>query len=262
MISLIPMAGKGSRFQVEGYRLPKPFIPVMGKPMFAACLSSLPQARKTIFICPDSFLRQYPFAGELSKIKPETEILALEKPTEGQACTCLKAKGLLNPHESLLISSIDYQLIYNNRTFREMTEKPEIDVIVMSFKTGSILKKKAESFAYCRQLPEDPGKICEIVEKKTISPNPQFDPAVTGTFWFRKAADFIWCAQKMIAENLRVNGEFYVGTSINFLIQAGKNVQLFPVDKFISFGDPFELELYQFWEEFFYQSPFHPHGTT
>lgn len=258
MISLIPMAGQGSRFQLDGYRLPKPFIPIMNKPMFAACLSSLPVARQTIFICPESFLRQFPFQKELDKLRIETQVLALKEPTEGQACTCLAAKEFMVPKEPLLISSIDYQLVYNDAEFLTLSHNPQIDVIVMSFKTGSILKKKAESFAYCRLKPSF-SLTTEIVEKKTISDMPQNDPAVTGTFWFRQADDFIYCAEKMIAENRRVNGEFYVGTSINYLIDIGKQVHIFPIDKFISFGDPFELELYQFWEEFFYQNPFHPY---
>ena len=30
---VIPMAGRGSRFQTQGYQLPKPLIPIHGKPM-------------------------------------------------------------------------------------------------------------------------------------------------------------------------------------------------------------------------------------
>ena len=54
-------------------------------------------------------------------------------------------------------------------------------------------------------------------------------------------------SEKTISKNIRVNNEFYVGTSINQLIEAGKKVVCFPVEKFISFGDPFELNLYQYW---------------
>ena len=67
-------------------------------------------------------------------------------------------------------------------------------------------------------------------------------------------------AKRMIEKNIRINNEFYVGTSINQLIEEGLDVRIFPVGKFISFGDPFELELYQAWEEFFYQEKRHPYS--
>tara|TARA_Y100000310_G_scaffold175397_1_gene175448 strand:- start:154 stop:297 length:144 start_codon:yes stop_codon:yes gene_type:complete len=38
---LIPMAGAGSRFQEQGYDLPKPLIDVCGKPMIERVIESL-----------------------------------------------------------------------------------------------------------------------------------------------------------------------------------------------------------------------------
>ena len=58
MVSLIPMAGLGSRFTQDGYRLPKPFIPILGMPMFMAALRSFPEAAKYVFLCRENFLHQ------------------------------------------------------------------------------------------------------------------------------------------------------------------------------------------------------------
>ena len=38
---VIPMAGAGSRFQEQGYELPKPLIDVCGKPMIERVINSL-----------------------------------------------------------------------------------------------------------------------------------------------------------------------------------------------------------------------------
>lgn len=38
---VIPMAGAGSRFQKAGYKLPKPLIPVLGKPMIQLVVENL-----------------------------------------------------------------------------------------------------------------------------------------------------------------------------------------------------------------------------
>jgi len=50
---VIPMAGRGSRFQQVGYRDPKPLIPVLGKPMIERVIDNLRPAapHRFIFIC-------------------------------------------------------------------------------------------------------------------------------------------------------------------------------------------------------------------
>ena len=48
------------------------------------------------------------------------------------------------------------------------------------------------------------------------------------------------------------NKEYYVGNSINYLIKKKKkNFITFDVDYWISFGNPFELDIYHYWEELF-----------
>jgi hypothetical protein len=51
--------------------------------------------------------------------------------------------------------------------------------------------------------------------------------------------------------DLRINGEIFVGNSLNVLINRGKNFIAFDVDSWISYGDPFELDIYNFWEGIF-----------
>jgi len=43
-----------------------------------------------------------------------------------------------------------------------------------------------------------------------------------------------------------------VATSINTLIEAGKRFVIFDIDQWISFGDPLELRVYEYWEDHFH----------
>ena len=43
-VNIIPMAGEGSRFVNQGYKLPKPLIPVNGVPMVVRAAKCLPDA--------------------------------------------------------------------------------------------------------------------------------------------------------------------------------------------------------------------------
>jgi choline kinase len=144
------MAGGGSRFLQEGYQVPKPFITVHGMPMFVAALKSFPKAEQYVFICQKSFLNKFPFAREIQVHFPGSLVLSVDKVTEGQACTCLLAKDHIEQDSNLLISSIDYQLVYDENRFEELSKDPSVDVIVFTFKTGGITKKDPSAFAYCR----------------------------------------------------------------------------------------------------------------
>ncbi len=90
-----------------------------------------------------------------------------------------------------------------------------------------------------------------IIEKECISENPELDQMVTGTFWFKRGSFFSDAAQSLITSKKKVNNEYYVGTSINHLIDKGLSVKFFEVDQWVSFGDPIELNLYYFWEDYF-----------
>ena len=48
-----------------------------------------------------------------------------------------------------------------------------------------------------------------------------------------------------------VNNEYYVGNNINLAIEKKLKFINFNIDQWISLGDPFELQLYEYWNNFF-----------
>ncbi len=248
MLNLIPMAGSGSRFKEEGFRVPKPMIPVLGKPMSVAACLSFPPADRWIFLAHQEHVRLYPIRDNLAQHFPDVEVFPVAQKTEGQACTCLLAKDKFQMDEELFIASCDYQTVYDAAAYERLTADPSIDVVVWTFRGRGLVKKDPRAFAYCRT---EGDRVTEVVEKELISGRPDEDPAVVGSFYFRKGELFVRGAEEMIRKNIRVKNEFYVGTSINQLIAEGKKAVIFDVEKFISFGDPLEMKVFQYWEEYF-----------
>lgn len=244
------MAGLGKRFFSEKYRLPKPFIPVQGKDAFITAVNSFPRAQEYIFIAQEEHIKRYKMEKKLNNIGWNHRIVALNQVTEGQACTCLLAKDFFKKDLPLFIASCDYQMIYDEALYQSLLNDPKVDIIIWTFKIKHIKKARFEDFAYCR-INKNSKKVEEIVEKQVISNNPENDHAVVGSFTYKRSQDFVLGAEQMIQKNIRINNEFYVGTSINQLIEAGYHVVAFEIDQFISFGTPLELELMQYWEEFF-----------
>ena len=71
------------------------------------------------------------------------------------------------------------------------------------------------------------------------------DPAVVATFWFKKARIFTEATKKMIAENDRVNGEFYVDQVVSHVLALGYSARIFDIDRYIGWGTPTDYENYQ-----------------
>ena len=59
---IVPMAGRGSRFSSAGFTVPKPLIPVGGKPMIQWVIENVrpAQAHRFTFICLREHLETYP----------------------------------------------------------------------------------------------------------------------------------------------------------------------------------------------------------
>ena len=248
-INLVPMAGRGSRFRDYGYRVAKPLIQVRGERMVLRTLASLPEAHKWIFLLRTQDLGRHPIERALREFAPDCTVIAVDHDTSGQAATCLLATDQLDPASGLLITSSDYEHRYNVAEWNDVLRDPSIDGAIWTYRMGAGLVKNPMAFAYCRTEPD--GRVLEVVEKRTISDNPGDDPLVVGTFWYRRSADFVWSATRMIERGITVNGEHYVGTSINQLIEAGKRFVIFDIEQWISFGDPFELKVLEFWEGYF-----------
>lgn len=250
-LNLVPMAGKGSRFQKEGFRVTKPLIQIHDEPMLVAAAKSFPPAKRWFFLLRDTELQKHPIEKAILKLWTSAQILPVDHDTSGQAATCLLAEKELKAQESLLIASCDYQTIYDKKKWSELTQDSSVDGVIWTNRMGAHLFKDPKAFAYTR-VASDGETVLEVVEKDTISEEPGKDPMVVGTFWYRRSSDFIMGAKSMIEEGVTVNGEHYVGTSINSLIKKGLRFKIFDVTQWISFGDPFELQVYQYWEEHFF----------
>ena len=255
-INIIPMAGKGSRFKEKSYNSIKAMIQIENESMFIKTTKSFPKSKKWIFIFRDTPKLKY--SNILTVVKErfkKNKILVLEKETSGQAATCLRAKNFLKPKESLFIASCDYISIYDQIKWEKMIKSEnEADVIIWTYKPNDIIVKDFNAFAYCKINP-DTGLVDEIKEKEIISNNPRNDEMIIGSFWFKNSKDFINSAENAIKNDLNVNGEHYIGNSLNYLIKKGKRIKTFKVDKWVSFGDPFELEIHNYWEDYFYKNP-------
>lgn len=228
---VMPMAGLGSRFRQAGFQTPKPLIEVRGRPMYAWATESLPLEKSTrlIFILLASQPEFPALQADIEKryARHQPVILTVPELTAGQAITVLRARELINNDEPLLIHNADTAFDADH-SWVERAAAENLDGALLVFPSN----EKRWSFSRANA----DGLVAEVREKEVVSPW-----ASTGTYWFRRGADFVRAAEERVNTGRREASEFYVGPLYNDLIARGVRVKNFPIRKLYCFGTPEDL---------------------
>ena len=252
-ILILPMAGAGSRFQMQGYTLPKPLLPVEEKPMVVQAVDCLPPSKQTVFICLEDHLKSYSLQDTLTGSFKNTSVLSIGGVTEGQACTCDVALSQLSipDEQSILISACDNGVYYNPSEYYKLVDDPSIDVIVWSFTNNPTSKLYPHMYAW---LDVDTDGFIQDVSIKKPFADKEAKHCIIGTMFFRKASVYREGLTEIYEKNIRTNGEFYVDNLLNPLIQKGYKVKVFEVKNYLCWGTPNDYKTYNYWSEYFNKS--------
>jgi len=232
---LIPMAGEGSRFRTENFRLPKPFIPIDGKPMIQWVFENLSAPNiNTNFICVIRSEHDTAFniKEHLEALDSRVQVVYADALTDGAACTCLLAKHLIEDDTPLLIANSDQFVEWDASEFYAVALSSGRDGTVLCFHHPRELNDTKWSYAKLDQNEN----ITDIQEKKVIS-----EHATVGLYFWNKGSDFVRCAEKMISRSILVNGEFYVAPVYNEGVNDGSAYKVHHCDKMWGLGTPADV---------------------
>lgn len=242
---VIPMAGEGSRFKSAGYTVPKPFIPVGGKPMIQWVIENMipkqiPQEHyklKFHLIVRTSHMT----ANRIDKLfwdlpsNVSYTYHTTDGVTQGAACSVLLAEKEINNEDPLLIVNSDQYLEWNPDMFYKTLLNPEYDGNILTFYQPNTQDLK---WSYAKVNEE--GLVTEVQEKKWISPF-----ATVGLYGWKKGRQFVYYAKQMIAKNIRVNNEFYVCPVYNESIADDHHVRVKLCSGMWGLGVPEDLEIFR-----------------
>jgi UDP-N-acetylglucosamine diphosphorylase / glucose-1-phosphate thymidylyltransferase / UDP-N-acetylgalactosamine diphosphorylase / glucosamine-1-phosphate N-acetyltransferase / galactosamine-1-phosphate N-acetyltransferase len=233
---VIPMAGAGSRFLDAGFKKPKPFIDVLGKPMIVHILENLSyKDAQYILIAREEHMERE--ADVVKMIEGEYNVLfhPIGHLTEGAACTVLHARKYINNKDPMIIANSDQIVDINFYEFVDDCFMRNLDGSIMTFKDPE--KNAKWSFAQI----DTHGVVAEVREKVPIS-----DLATVGIYMYKYGSDFVDGAIDMIVKNDRVNNEFYVCPVYNYAIINNKKIGVYdiPFKTMHGLGTPDDLTLY------------------
>jgi dTDP-glucose pyrophosphorylase len=238
-VNLIPMAGAGQRFVDAGYLLPKPLIPVAGVPMIVRAASALPPADHWIFVCRSQHVRDAAIDREVARHFSPATVLTVDHLTDGQASTCLLAAGELRPDDQLTIGACDNGMTYDHALLEERW-RGGADAVIWTFRRNTAVLKNPSMYGWV-SVDAD-GRVTGVSCKVPLSSRPMEDHAVIGTFSFRNASDFLRAAERTIALERRVNGEFYLDVVLDQAVADGLDVRVLEVERYACWGTPEDLE--------------------
>ena len=248
---ILPMAGKGSRFEREGYLKPKPLLDVDNLPMILQAVNCLPESDNNVFMCLKEHIDNFNIDTVLTEYYPNTKIIPIDTTTEGQACTCEIgiSEADVDLESPVLISACDNGVYYDSDKYLEMVNDESIDIIVWTFRNNQSSKTNPNAYAWLDV--DENGFVKHISCKNFIYDDPLKTHAIIGTMFFRKNKYFIDGLKKNYEENVRTNGEFYVDDVLNQNIKSGLKVKVFEVKNYICWGTPNDYKTYQYWYDYF-----------
>ena len=233
---VIPMAGMGSRFSDAGFKNPKPFIDVAGKPMIERVLDNLsaPDVRFILLVREEHIKNYSKFINAIKKTY-NSVIFPISDLTQGTACTVLLARNLINDDTPMIIANSDQIIDINFSDYINDALSRDLDGSILTF--SNLDKNPKWSFAKLDQN----NHVTEVAEKKPISTY-----ATVGIYYFKKGSDFIEGAIDMILQQDTTNGEYYSCPVYNYLINKRLIVGIYNMEEseMHGIGTPEDLNRY------------------
>lgn len=230
------MAGAGAKFKEMGYSFPKPLIDVGGKPMIQLVIESLKTKvnHRFIFVCLREHYEKYSLKEIFENVtNGNYEVVVLNGPTKGAACTVMTAIDFINNDEDLLIANSDQIIDIRLDDFINFARDDSLEGSIMTFPSSH------PKWSYVKT--DKDGLVYEVAEKKVISSN-----ATVGIYHFSEGKQFIDSARSMLEKDIRINDEFYVCPIYNELILGGGRVKIWPIspESMHGLGTPEDLNSY------------------
>ncbi|MGV1896706.1 glycosyltransferase family 2 protein [Agrobacterium vitis] len=219
VVLVVPGAGEGSRFAKDGWLKPKPFIDVGGKPMIERVLENVrPRNSKVVALLRSDHIEKN--VSIVDRIGRVASVQSVEKLTEGTLCTVMLARKHFSDSDIIIVANSDQLIDFSVDDFVDDCVNRNLDGSILVFKDPELNPKW--SFAKVNEH----GLVEEVAEKKAIS-----EYATVGVYLFRRADALIKATVDMIANNDRINNEFYTCPVYNYMIDEGARIGIYEVEK-------------------------------
>ena len=220
---IVPMAGRGSRLRPHTLTVPKPLIPIAGKPIVQRLVEDIAKVvnepiEEVAFVTDESFGVEEQLTNIATSLGAKASIYYQDKPLgTGHAIMCAK--------ESLSGPCI---VAYADTLFKADFElDPEADAVIW-------VKQVPNPEAYGVVKLNDKSEIVELVEKPTEKVS---DLAVIGIYYFKSGEALKTSLQSVLDAKLMHGGEYQINDGIKDLMKQGKVFKTGKVNEWMDCGN-------------------------
>jgi dTDP-glucose pyrophosphorylase len=211
---VVPAAGLGSRFRNVGVQTAKPLIPILGKPMLEWVIGNFPLVKGDTLVIIGQSSENLPVHLNLTSIESLVNIIFIEIDylTDGPATTVSLAFDKIPLENPLLVANSDQYVSASLNTF--------VDSVRERISDGLILTMEASGNKWSYVGRDLDGSVSEVREKIQIS-----NEATVGIYAWSSAALCKEAIDSQRDAGEKVNNEFYIAPSYNYLIKNGLKVE-------------------------------------
>jgi NDP-sugar pyrophosphorylase family protein len=246
-------SGAGQRFRDAGYTLPKPALPLAGRPVLEHALAALPGTETVLVTRRD--LDDHGAVADLAD-RVGARMVSLPGMTEGQAVSALRGIEAVGADVPVTVGACDaLPTVGQDAVDRALRTAGPDGLVVWLARPYHAAARRPEQYGWASV--DDNG----LVTGSWLKARPA-DPAagvLIGTFTFGSRDGARRHIQALLDADERVNGEFYLDSLVRRVAAAGHPVVGLLVDGFSSVGTPAEYEALRYWQACFHKWVHHPY---
>jgi NDP-sugar pyrophosphorylase family protein len=245
------MSGHGKRFKEAGYTQLKPLIEIDGFPMIKHVVDLFQGVGEVIFLCRDQHLESTDMPKILKDIRPDCKIIRVSDiHRKGPVDAVIQAKDYIDDDREIIVSYCDYSTVWDFEGFIGDCKLRNLDGSVACYTGFHPHMLGSDNYAFCKENLET-GLVEKIKEKEPFTDNKMNEWASNGTYYFRNGKILKKYFEQLIERDLHLGGEYYVSLVYNLLIEDKLRVGVYPIEKMLQWGTPYDLQIYQGWSNYF-----------
>jgi CTP:molybdopterin cytidylyltransferase MocA len=224
---VMPMAGRGSRFEDGAEAPPKPLLDLWGRPFFWWAAESARRAFnpvETIFVILKDHVDRFAIRHRIAAVYPNARFAVIDQVTSGAAETARIGVEQLNHSGPVIVNDADHAFVCRSAITAAIANDPQ----------SALLTFPSESPAYSYVRFDGHGAVAGTVEKQVVSSD-----AIAGAYLFASPQDYL--DAYIGYESDRRYSETFVSGLFDRLIAQGRPVSSHRIDAHLSFGTPDEL---------------------
>ncbi len=213
--------------------------------MIAHVIDLFPGETDFIFLCRESHLSntQWQMARIIGHYCPTGQIVSIpDDVTEGPVAAVLAAKDRISDNSPVVVNYCDFSCYWQWERFKAWTKQTDCDGAIPAYRGFHPHSLGSTYYAY---LKTNESIVTDIQEKQPWTDRPMDEFASSGTYYFKTGALMKSACEKMVADGLKTNQEYYVSLTYKPLLEQKKKIHVYPLQHFMQWGTPEDLESYQ-----------------